>query len=86
MFVGRSLSKHENIQQLQNNFLPVRLFLQTSKLGFEIAPSLLQCLALTVIVKSAGGSVYSRLQQARCTAVNGSDFTNYTTERLFYLW
>jgi hypothetical protein len=86
MFVGLSLSKHENSQQFQHNFLPVRLFLQTSKLGFEIAPSLLQCLALTVIVKSAGGSVYSRLQQALCTAVNGSDFINYKADRLFYLW
>jgi len=64
----------------------VLLFWQTSNLGFEIAPSLLQCLALTFSGNAAGGSVYSRLQNARCTAVNGSDFANYTKHRHFYLW
>jgi hypothetical protein len=30
--------------------------------------------------------VYSRLQNDRCTAVNGSVFTEWTTERLSFVW
>jgi len=34
-----------------------------------------------------GGSVYSRLSDSRCTAVNGTVFTEYTTERrLCFVW
>ena len=62
IFVDRSVSKHGRSRQLQHNFLCVHL-------GFEIAPSLLQCLAPPVSVNSASGSVYSRLQHARCTVL-----------------
>ena len=79
IFVGRSGSK----SHLQHNVC--------------VCPSLLtdmqswlcncrQYLALTVSGIFVGGCVYSRLQHSRCTAVNGSDFTKYTTDRLFYLW
>jgi hypothetical protein len=34
----------------------------------------------------SGGSVYSRLNNARCTAVNGSVFTECTTDRLCFMW
>jgi hypothetical protein len=53
LLVGRSLSKHEHCQQLQHNFLSVRLFWQTNSLGFKSQHSLLQCLALTISGNSA---------------------------------
>jgi hypothetical protein len=86
IYVGCSWSKHEHSPQLQHNFMFFRLFWQTNNLSFQIAHCLLQCLAPTASGNSASGSVYSRLQHARWTAVNGSGFANYKTYWLFYIW
>jgi hypothetical protein len=51
--VGCSVSKHKHSQQMQQNFLSVRLFSQTRNLGLENQPSLLQCVALTLSGNSA---------------------------------
>jgi len=47
-FLSHSVRKHEHSLQLQQNFISVCLFWQTSKLGFKNQPSmLLQCLAVS---------------------------------------
>ena len=73
--------QHEHSQQLQHNFMSVRLFWQISNIGFEIASSLLQCLALTVSGNWAGWfSVQSvaKCKLQSCRLQNKlQDCTNY---------
>jgi hypothetical protein len=73
--VGRAGRKHKHIPQLH----------QTEKTT-ENAPSLPEGFALCVNETRLGASVYNRLPNACCTAVNGSVFTKCTTDQPSSEW